>query len=471
MNTPSPTKKPIHHRIVHRAKHWFIPHEGNDHKPHALRPKALRAYAYILIAAKVASVIFLFTAFPNRAEFAAYTSSTIIALTNTARSQAKLEMLRENPLLDQAAQRKAKDMLSRNYFAHTTPDGKRFWTWIDGTGYNYTLAGENLAIDFSTPEAAHAALMASPTHKENIVNKRYKEIGVAVVTGKMDGQETTVLVEMFGTQVAKKTTVAKVTPVKPKTTTPATKPVIKPKPKPQVQAEETPVPTGLLTQQSADTLTVLPNSTVDVWAEFRNNGTQTWKTGNFSLVTAAPTKHDSSISHSSWESASVIGILAEDVAPKDIVRFEWKVKAPATLGTVTEYFALVDAEGTVLPKTTVTLGVVSREATSVATTLPPTQTDVSNPAAASQPEPTVAPTVSRAHDLTSRIIAFTDRFYLAFLFFLLLALGMNIFIKIRVQHAHVIGQTAIVIAIAATGLLLKFHFLQDLGQVVKVLGQ
>lgn len=467
----STTKKPLHHRIAHKAKHWFIPHEGNDHKPHALRPKALRAYAYILIAAKVASVIFLFAAFPNRAEFAAYTSSTIISLTNASRQESKLEVLRENSLLNQAAQRKAKDMLARNYFAHTNPDGKRFWTWIDGTGYNYTLAGENLAIDFSTPEAAHSALLASPTHKENIMNKRYKEIGVAVVTGTMDGQETTVLVEMFGTQVTKKTTVAKVTTVKPKVTTPTPKPAIKPTPKPQVQAEETPTPTGLLTQQSADTLTVPPSSSVDVWAEFRNTGTQSWKTGNFSLVTAEPTKHDSPLRHSSWDSASIMGALTENVTPNDIVRFEWKVQSPATLGTVTEHFALIDTEGAVLPKTTVTLGITAQEPTTLATTLPPTQTDVSNPAAASQPEQAAAPTVSRAQDLTSRVIAFTDRFYLAFLFFLLLALGLNIFVKIRIQHAHVIGQTAAVIAIAATGLFLKFHFLQNLGQIVKVLGQ
>lgn len=471
MNMTSSTKKPLHHRIAHHAKHWFIPHEGNDHKPHALRPKALRTYAYALIVAKVVSVVFLFAAFPNSAEFAAYTSSTVIALTNASRQEGSLGALRENAQLSQAAQRKAKDMLARDYFAHTTPDGKRFWTWIDGTGYNYTLAGENLAIDFSTPESAHAALIASPSHRENIMNKRYKEIGVAVVTGDMAGQQTTVLVEMFGTQAAKKTQVAKVTAVKPKPATPVKKPATPTTPKPQVQAEQTPAPTGSLIQQSADTLTVPPSSSVDVWAEFRNTGTQTWKTGSLSLVTAEPTKHASTLSHSSWESTSVVGALAEDVSPNDLVRFEWKVQSAATVGLITEHFALVDTDGNVLPKTAVTLSLTAQEATAVGTVLPPTQTDVSNPTATNQPEQAAAPTESRARDLTSRVIAFTDRFFLAFLFFLLLALGLNIFIKIRVQHAHVIGQSLAVIAIAATGLLLKFHFLQGLSQVVKVLGQ
>ena len=470
MNTSSTTKKPLHHRIAHHAKHWFIPHEGNDHKPHALRPKALRTYAYALIVAKVVSVVFLFAAFPNSAEFAAYTSSTIIALTNTSRQEGNVGTLRENALLSQAAQRKAKDMLARDYFAHTTPDGKRFWTWIDGTGYNYTLAGENLAVDFSTPESAHAALMASPSHRENIMNKRYKEIGVAVVTGDMDGLQTTVLVEMFGTQATKKTQVAKVTTVKPKPATPVKKPTTPAPPKPQVQAEQTPAPTGSLIQQSADTLTVPPSSSVEVWAEFRNTGTQSWKSGSVSLVTAEPTKHDSTLRHSSWESAGVIAALAEEVAPNDLVRFEWKVQSAATVGTVAEHFALMDAEGNILSKTSVTLSMTAQAATAVGTALPPTQTDVSNPTATSQPEPVAAPAESRARDLTSRIIAFTDRFFLAFLFFLLLALGLNIFVKIRVQHAHVIGQTVAVIAIAATGLLLKFHFLQGMSQVVKVLG-
>jgi hypothetical protein len=262
-----------------------------------------------------------------------------------------------------------------------------------------------------------------------------------------------------------------VTTVKPKTATPTTKSTATPTTKPQVHAEQTPAATGALTQQSADTLTAAPNATPDVWAEFRNTGTQAWKTGNFSLVTAEPTKHASPLAHSSWDSPSIVGALAEDVAPNDLVRFEWKIQSPAALGTVTEHFALVDAEGAVLAKTTVTLGITVQEPAAVGATLPPTQTDVSNPTTAAQPEQVAAPTVSRAHDLTSRVIAFTDRFFLAFLFFLLLALGLNIFIKFRVQHAHVIGQTAIVIAIAATGLLLKFHFLESFGQIVKVLGQ
>lgn len=476
MSNHDAPKKRLHQHIAHHAKHWFIPHEGNDHKPHALRPTALRAYAYILITAKVVSAIFLFAAYPNQAQFAAYTSSTIISLTNQSRTGAKLAALKENSQLAQAAQRKAKDMLARNYFAHTTPDGKRFWTWIDGAGYNYTLAGENLAIDFTTPESAHDALMASPTHKANIMNSRYKEVGVAVVSGNMGGQETTVLVEMFGTQVAKKTTVAKVTTPKKAT---APKPTTTPKPampkptttpKPVVRADETPKPAASVFQQSYDNFTTAPGGTADVWAEFRNTGETAWKADTLTLVTAEPTKHDSPVAHTSWDSASVVSDLAEDVAPTDVVRFEWKLTAPATETSVTEKFALVDTTGTIITTSTVTFTMNVKTPTTVATTEPtPTQTDVANPQPQATQEP-IAQLAAPRTDTLSRVMAFADRFYLGFLFFLLLALGLNIFVKIRVQHAHVIGQTAAVIAIAAAGLLVKFHFLEGVEKVIKVLG-
>ena len=418
----STPKQKLHHRIARTAKHWFIPHEGNDHRPHALRPKALRAYAYVLIAAKVASVIFLFAAFPSTAEFAEFTSSTILTLTNTSRTQGGLSTLKENALLDLAAQRKAKDMIARNYFAHTTPDGKRFWTWIDATGYNYTLAGENLAIDFTTPEAAHAALMASPTHKANIMNSRYKDVGIAVVTGNMGGSETTVLVELFGTPVAQKTAVAKVTTLttrpKPVVTKPAT-----PTTKPKVQAAETPPPTGMLAQQSLDTFTLAPKAVVDVWAEFQNTGVQTWKTGSLSLVTAEPLKHTSPFVEQDWDSATTVGLLEQDVATNGVARFEWRLVAPTTTGATAEHFALVDSTGAQLAKTELTFNVTVQTPATVATTQPtPTQTDVGNPAPSLVPETTASttPTTVKTNDFLSRLLMLSNQFYLGFIFFLIL---------------------------------------------------
>lgn len=478
MKTPTPKKK-FHQHIAHYAKHWFIPHEGNDHQPHALRPRALRTYAYILITAKVASAIFLFIAFPNQAQYAAYTARTIVSFTNESRTEKGLAALATNPQLTDAATRKAKDMIARNYFAHTTPDGKRFWTWIDATGYNYTLAGENLAVDFTTPESAHAALMASPTHKENILNKRYKEIGVAVVTGTMGGVETTVLVEMFGTQAAKKTTTAKVVATKPKPTTtpkpttptkPTVKPVTTPTTPPQVRADETPKPSGDIAQQSVDQMTLTTGTTTDVWLEFKNTGETTWKANTVQLTTE-PANRVSAFADATWPSATTVATLEEDVSPQEVIRIEFKVAATAET-TSQETFVLSDTDGTAIPGTNVSIGLTAKTPTAVATTTPtPTQTDLTAPPpSTASPEP--APQV--IHEGQGGIVAFVagfgNRFFLAFLFFLILALVINIVIKIRIQHAHVIGQSLAVIALAATALLVKTHFLEHVVSAVKVLG-
>ncbi|MFA6587871.1 MAG: CAP domain-containing protein [Patescibacteria group bacterium] len=470
-------KKPWHHTALHRAKHWFIPHEGNNHQPHALRPKALKAYAYLLLAAKIASAVFLFAAYPNEARYAAYTASTIISLTNESRREAKLPALTSNSKLNLAAQNKAKDIIARNYFAHTTPDGKRFWTWIEATGYDYSVAGENLAIDFTTPESAHSALMASPTHKENIINKRYKEIGVAVVTGKMDGQETTVLVEMFGTQTPKKTQVAKVTTPKPKTPTKVTiKAPTKTTAPPKVKAEQTGTTKAYLGEQNLEKFTLLPEATIDVWAEFKNIGDTTWKAGEISLVTADPIKHDSIFADASWANKYTVESIDKDIKPDEIIRFEWKIKGTKQAVSTTEKFGLMDTEGKLINDiplvfsiNVITPSILAQTKTSPTQTqaaAPTTQENVTQPIAISNEVTEHAP-----NDIVSKLVGFVDKFYMAFLIFLGIALALNIFVKIRVQHAHVIGQTLMVIAFAAGFLLFKFHFLQKVAPTVRVLGQ
>ena len=89
-------------------------------------------------------------------------------------------------------------MLEENYWAHFAPSGKTPWDFILGSGYRFTFAGENLAKNFYGSEDVVAAWMASQTHKENILNSKYKDIGIAVVDGVLDGQSTTLVVQMFG---------------------------------------------------------------------------------------------------------------------------------------------------------------------------------------------------------------------------------------------------------------------------------
>lgn len=125
-------------------------------------------------------------------------ASGLIELTNQARAESGLKPLTPNHKLTQAAYRKANDMLQHSYFAHTNPEGKPFYQWIEEEGYNYLYAGENLAIDFSTNEGVTAAWLASPSHRANIVNEHYTEIGIVALRGQWQGRETTVVVQYFG---------------------------------------------------------------------------------------------------------------------------------------------------------------------------------------------------------------------------------------------------------------------------------
>jgi hypothetical protein len=126
----------------------------------------------------------------------------LLADTNAERIAAGLQPLTLNSSLSEAAARKAQDMFAKNYWAHNSPTGSTPWDFITGAGYHYVVAGENLAKNFSTSNAVVAAWKASPSHWANIIKPSYKEIGFAVVNGKLNGEETTLVVQMFGTSAS-----------------------------------------------------------------------------------------------------------------------------------------------------------------------------------------------------------------------------------------------------------------------------
>jgi uncharacterized protein YkwD len=125
----------------------------------------------------------------------------LIKLTNQSRAEQGIEKLTINQNLILAAENKTRDMFEHNYFAHTSPQKITPWYWIRQAGYSYQYAGENLAMDFITSEAVHRALIASATHRKNILNPNYKEIGIAVLSGNFKERQTTIIVQMFGTAV------------------------------------------------------------------------------------------------------------------------------------------------------------------------------------------------------------------------------------------------------------------------------
>lgn len=124
----------------------------------------------------------------------------VIDLVNQDRIAVGLAPVAENSQLNAAAHTKALEMLSHRVFDHYMPDGHTPWQYILTEGYNFSAAGENLAMGWQTAESQHRAWLASPTHRANIVNPDYRDIGVAVVEGELEGKQTTLVVEFFGAQ-------------------------------------------------------------------------------------------------------------------------------------------------------------------------------------------------------------------------------------------------------------------------------
>lgn len=133
--------------------------------------------------------------------FSAIYAAVLVNLTNKDRLSANISELKVNPLLEKAAQMKADDMATKGYFAHNTPDGKTPWYWLDRAGYKYSVAGENLAVNFEESVDVQTAWMNSRGHFLNIMNPKYTEIGIATSTGIYKGRTAIFVVQMFGSPI------------------------------------------------------------------------------------------------------------------------------------------------------------------------------------------------------------------------------------------------------------------------------
>ncbi len=181
--------------------HLFHPRRSNNYRSRLLHPE------YLLLLAAIALASFGFVARlqmleSSLGEVLGYASDIsvdqVVSQTNQQRATAGLQPVTHSDVLSKAAAGKARDMFTNQYWAHTSPTGKEPWDFMASVQYSYTIAGENLARDFMDTNAMVQAWMASPTHRANIMNGRYKDIGVAVVNGQLDGVETTLVVQMFG---------------------------------------------------------------------------------------------------------------------------------------------------------------------------------------------------------------------------------------------------------------------------------
>lgn len=185
--------------MISNLKTLFSPREHNNYKSKLLHLSSLSFFILLVIVFQLFITLFHHIK-PGVLGFASnITIQEIVDTTNQYRLERGLAELQTNPKLNEAAKQKASHMFANNYWSHYSPDGTSPWWFFKNTGYSYTYAGENLARDFGDSEEVLQAWIASPTHKDNIASSKYKEMGVAVVDGILNGEETTLVVQMFGT--------------------------------------------------------------------------------------------------------------------------------------------------------------------------------------------------------------------------------------------------------------------------------
>ena len=168
------------------------------HRPAALLATALALCALLLAPAAASAIVrgvmpnckvatAAASAIPREAPTARL-GRAAVCLINRQRAARGLPRLRINPKLSRAARRHTRDMVRRRYFSHTSPRGSDMLGRVKRTGYlngNFSwTVGENIAWGtrrLGSPMRIVQAWMHSPGHRANLLNGRFRELGIGVV--------------------------------------------------------------------------------------------------------------------------------------------------------------------------------------------------------------------------------------------------------------------------------------------------
>lgn len=145
---------------------------------------------------------------PSAANLRAMAKATL-CLVNQERRQRRLVALKANKSLGKVATRFATRLVTGRFFDHTAPDGTTTLDRIRSSGYltgglRRWWVGENIAYatgKLATPKAIVAGWMASPGHRANILQSRYRDLGLGVSLGSPDGPEGATYVHDFGRRI------------------------------------------------------------------------------------------------------------------------------------------------------------------------------------------------------------------------------------------------------------------------------
>lgn len=123
----------------------------------------------------------------------------VLKYTNIERQAQGLQPLRLTTKLSNSALAKVEDMFNLQYFEHLSPKGVSAADLVRAEAYDFQSVGENLALgDFGTDKKLVDAWMNSPSHRKNILNPKFTEIGLAVAKGTYKGDRQWLAVQHFG---------------------------------------------------------------------------------------------------------------------------------------------------------------------------------------------------------------------------------------------------------------------------------
>jgi uncharacterized protein YkwD len=145
----------------------------------------------------------------HRAHTASALESSLLREINATRAQHGLRALRWSTRLTAAADQHSGAMAAKGFFAHESANGGAFWRRIAAFygygGYRQWSVGENLLWSSPdvTPSGALRMWMNSPPHRENLLSRDWREIGLSAVhaahaPGVYGGSEVTIVTADFG---------------------------------------------------------------------------------------------------------------------------------------------------------------------------------------------------------------------------------------------------------------------------------
>ncbi|WP_327715147.1 CAP domain-containing protein [Streptomyces sp. NBC_00490] len=123
------------------------------------------------------------------------TASEVVDLTNRERARHGLPPLTVDPFLTTAAQAHSADMIARDFYSHTSPDGSQPWDRAAAAGSGRRSIGENIACGQRSPAEVVEGWMNSPGHRANILKPGFTHIGIGFAGG---GSSGTYWTQLFG---------------------------------------------------------------------------------------------------------------------------------------------------------------------------------------------------------------------------------------------------------------------------------